>query len=87
MALIGLLSAKEKGGMASMTPKRKITGKTKIHHRKIFFMVILSFLFLAVLLMKKSLRLKLFRGTQRISDSDSLISFSITSLILSPLSN
>ena len=70
-----------------MTPKRKIIGKTKILHRKIFFMVIPSFLFLAVLLMKKSLRLNLFRGTQGIPDSDSLISFSITSLILSPLSN
>jgi len=50
-------------------------------------MVILSFLFLAVLLMKKSLKLNLFRGTQGIPDSDSLISFSITSLILSSLSN
>jgi hypothetical protein len=39
--LIGLLAAKE-SGMARMTPKRKIIGKTKIFHRKILFMVIPS---------------------------------------------
>jgi hypothetical protein len=73
--------------MARMTPKRKIIGKTKILHLKILFMVIPSLLLLAVLLMKKPIRLNLFRGTQGIPDSDSLISFSITSLILSSLSN
>jgi len=54
MALIGVLCAKEKGGWAKMTPNRKIIGKTKILHRIMFFMMIPSFLFLKVLLIKKS---------------------------------
>jgi hypothetical protein len=48
MALIGALSPRDKAGTARMAPKRMMIGKTKILHRKIFFMVIPSFLFLAV---------------------------------------
>jgi len=84
MALIGLVSADEKGGMARMTPKRKMIGKTKILHRKTFFIVIPSLPVPGGSLDEKNFRLNLFRGTRGIPDPDSLYYIFISPPFYSP---